>query len=314
MKINLEKIFSTQELDEIVEKIELHYPNISERRTNLNVTGINTRTFYHWKSLGLIDYEIEDNEKRSWVKLNIYEFVWLRIVQTARDFGLNISTLLKLKEISFYNATEFALQNIEEYKEIKRNIFKLSEEQLEIDLAMIKEMNEDIDFQSSEDRYIFSFLGILILTSILKEQEIFLIITKAKGLFEFSYYVHNELTNFSTDFIDDINNPHLMIPIKPIIEEFMEEPKNEKHLESWGFIKKDEKRILDAIRNKDFQELHLKRKNKQEDFIIEATIEEDVMNEKAKEIRRILGMNEYSEVNIKFRNDKHLYIKNKMKI
>jgi hypothetical protein len=58
----------------------------------------------------------------------------------------------------------------------------------------------------------------------------------------------------------------------------------------------------------------LKRKNKQEDFIIEATIEEDVMNEKAKEIRRILGMNEYSEVNIKFRNDKHLYIKNKMKI
>jgi hypothetical protein len=36
----------------------------------------------------------------------------------------------------------------------------------------------------------------------------------------------------------------------------------------------------------------LKRKNKQEDYIIEATFEEDVMNEKAKEIRRILGMNE----------------------
>ena len=51
-----------------------------------------------------------------------------------------------------------------------------------------------------------------------------------------------------------------------------------------------------------------------EDYIIEATFEEDVMNEKAKEIRRILGMNEYSEVNIKLRNDKHLFVKNKRKI
>jgi hypothetical protein len=84
MESYFSKIFSENELAEVMEKAELYFPKIAERKSNLTVTGINTRTFYHWKSQGLIDYEIEDNEKRSWVRLNIFEFVWLRIIKTSR--------------------------------------------------------------------------------------------------------------------------------------------------------------------------------------------------------------------------------------
>lgn len=314
METNFANIFSENEFAELVEKMELYFPQISDRKANLSITGINTRTFYHWKSQGLIDYEPEDNEKRSWVKLNIFEFVWLRIIQNSRDFGLNITTLLELKKESFFDIFEFIVENIDEYVETKRNIFKESDEKIEKELELIKEINLDDSYQSLEDKYVSSFLGTLIMTSIFKEYDILLIITKTKDSFEFSYYVHNPLINFSEDFFNELSKPHLTIPLRPIIKEFFEEPKNEKFLESWGFIRKEERKILDALRNKDFQELHLKRKNKQEDYIIEATFEEDVMNEKAKEIRRILGMNEYTEVNIKFRNDKHLFVKNKRKI
>lgn len=314
METNIANIFSENEFAELVEKIELYYPQISERKANLNITGINTRTFYHWKSQGLIDYDPEDKEKRSWVKLNIFEYVWLRIIQISREFGLNITSLLELKKVSFFNIFEFIEENIDQIIETKRNIFKESEEKIEKELELIKEINKYDSYQSSEEKYVSTFLGNLIMTSILKEYEVLLIITKTNDSFEFTYYLHNPLINFPEDFFNELNRPHLTIPLRPIIKEIFEEQKNEKFLESWGFIRKDEKKILDALRNKDFQELHLKRKNNQEDYIIEATFEEDVRNEKAKEILRILGMNEYSEVNIKLRNDKHLFVKNKRKI
>jgi hypothetical protein len=58
----------------------------------------------------------------------------------------------------------------------------------------------------------------------------------------------------------------------------------------------------------------IKRKRGTDDLIIDATIEEDVLAHKAKEIRRILGMNDYTEVTVKLRNDQHLYVKNKIKL
>jgi hypothetical protein len=38
------------------------------------------------------------------------------------------------------------------------------------------------------------------------------------------------------------------------------------------------------------------------------------MDEKAKEVRRILGLKEYEEIVIKYRNDKHVYVKNTRRI
>jgi hypothetical protein len=141
-----------------------------------------------------------------------------------------------------------------------------------------------------------------------------LIITKSNNLFDFTYVFYNQYVDIINEHTSIFEKPHLNIPIRQIIFEFLEEPRNEKYLDVWGFIRKDERKVLDALRNKDFVELIIKRKGQSEDFIIEATVEKDVMNEKAKEVRRILGMNEYQEVTVKLRNDKHLFIRNKMKL
>lgn len=39
-----------------------------------------------------------------------------------------------------------------------------------------------------------------------------------------------------------------------------------------------------------------------------------LMDQKANEVKRILGLNEYDEVTVKYRNDKHLYFKNKTRL
>jgi len=49
-------------------------------------------------------------------------------------------------------------------------------------------------------------------------------------------------------------------------------------------------------------------------MIIESVQDGDIMEQKAKEIRRILGLDAYSEITLKYRNDKHIYFKNKKRI
>ena len=49
-------------------------------------------------------------------------------------------------------------------------------------------------------------------------------------------------------------------------------------------------------------------------MILEAMIDGDILEQKAKEIKRILGLNQYSELTLKYRNDKHIYFKNKTRL
>jgi hypothetical protein len=315
METNLNKILSDSKYTELFQNIDLHYPRVTERIANLSITGINPRTFYHWKNEGLIDYFEDQNEiKRTWVRLNIFEFVWLKIIQTTRNFGLTISSLKELKEYSFLDIYDEISEDPELYKNFKKEILNEEEENIEKELSYIDLIQENKKNELQEDKILRTLISSIIFSVILTETDASLIITNRKESFDFCYVVFDQTTENVIKMLDVENQPHLNIPIRPIIKEFLEEPKNDKNLDYWGFIRKDERRILEAIRNKNFQELHLKRKNNQEDFIIEATFEKDVMDEKAKEIRRILGMNAYSEVNVKFRNDKHLFVKNKMKI
>jgi hypothetical protein len=81
----------------------------------------------------------------------------------------------------------------------------------------------------------------------------------------------------------------------------------------WGFINPKETKVLEAIRSKDFQSILIKI-NADETMVIEGTIETDLKDDKAKQVRRILGLKEYEEITIKYRNEKHLYLKNTQRL
>ena len=47
---------------------------------------------------------------------------------------------------------------------------------------------------------------------------------------------------------------------------------------------------------------------------IDVITSENITDEKAIHIRKILGLNEYDEINLKYRNSKNLYVKNKKRL
>jgi hypothetical protein len=73
-------------------------------------------------------------------------------------------------------------------------------------------------------------------------------------------------------------------------------------------------KVIEAIRKKDFKEITIKLESNKETIVIEIEKDGNILDQKAKEVKRILGLNEYSEVTIKYRNDKNLYFKNKTRI
>jgi hypothetical protein len=73
-------------------------------------------------------------------------------------------------------------------------------------------------------------------------------------------------------------------------------------------------KVIEAIRKRDFKEIIIKLDGNKKTIVIEIEKDGNILDQKAKEVKRILGLNEYSEVTIKFRNDKNLYFKNKTRL
>jgi len=303
----------------LMEKIDQIFPYITEKKAPLSISKISTRSYLHWKEMKLIDTDENSDEKRNWVKLNIYEFVWLEMINACRNFGLPIKDLQIMKtQLMDIPALEIA-KDIEDFQNALKGHYTsgkptYNEEEIRNQINSIMYISEIIEEIPIEDRIHLTVLGSQVNSLLLQNTYLKLRIFKEDDFLEILLLSDEQYDQYVELEPNQIIRPHITIDINDIIERFIGEPKNEKNLERWGFINKKERKVLDAIRNKDFSQIIIKRNNNSEDIQIEATLEDDILNEKAKQIRKILGLDEYSEVQIKYRNEKHLFIKSTKKI
>lgn len=68
-------------------------------REHVMQDGVSCRVMNHWESQGLL--ECERNNESGWRKFNLIEFVWFRIVQKLREFGLPLTKIEKAKAFYF---------------------------------------------------------------------------------------------------------------------------------------------------------------------------------------------------------------------
>lgn len=298
---------------EAFEALERIYPRITERKANLGMVGVNARTYIHWRDLGLVGDDYVKGDKKLWVKLNLYEYVWLRTIKTCRDFGIPIDVIKELKSVLICNFLNLIAEDLNGYIDFLTEDATFSLEKISEIKRLSEIAIEHKDEIPPEDFFITTLLGGLVNTVLIYKDEAYIIIYKTKDSFSFGSYTFKSMEGFEKYISEWVSVPHLNIPLKLFIEEFMEHPKNETNLEFWGFINKNEKKVLEALRRKDYKEIVIK-KNNDDDIIIEAIMDGNIIEQKAKEIKRLLGLNQYSEITIKFRNEKHLYFKNKTRL
>lgn len=296
-----------------IETVERLYPNLFEPTMNLSATGVSARTYFYWKKSGLVGIDNKKEEKE-WVKINLIEYVWIKLIVTMREFGVPFKKIKEVKELLFENWINEILKDKEEfYAEIRKNDSnsKFKIDQLE---KLIEASKDELDNSLEEFEIYYTLIASLILELLIKNDNGYIVLSKKENEFQFDYFNLKSFDDYKEYIAPLFDVPCLHIPIRSLLVDFLEDDKNDKHIHTISLLNFKEQKVIEAIRERKFKEIVIKPDNSKESIIIEIEKDGNILDEKAKEVKRILGLNEYSEVTVKFRNDKNLYFTNKTRL
>ncbi len=297
-----------------LQQLEKLYPKLYEPLMNLSVTGVSPRTYFYWKKSGLIATKENDTEEKGWVKINLIDYVWIKIIETMRDFGVPFEKIKETKELMFTNFISDLAKEKDDYIKFLREKTKVRETRIKIiEKALVL---AKIEMESSPEEFLVyhTILGGLLMDLLINNDKGYITISKKDNEYEIGYFSFKSMSDFQ-DFIEPLFDvPCLHIPIKSLIEDFIDDARTEKYIETISFLNLKEMKVINAIRERNFKEIVIKPDSNNKTITIDLEKDGDILDQRAKEVKRILGLNEYSEVTIKFRNEKHLYFKNKTRL
>lgn len=298
---------------DFIKKVKFHYPRIMERTIPLSATGVNSWTFFDWKSKGMIPFEAENENDR--VKLNLVEYVWVKVNSKLRQFGIPFKQLSNMKNL-IYNPEVF-IQAIKNWPEMIKHFEEskqYSAEQLLSAKRGLHFLSENIDENSIIDKPLFTIFASTVFNLLLMNETGVLFAFKSKSENEmiFTCLLHSAIQNMPME-TNPYNHDHIQILLNPILGELLEKDQLEKYSFSLGLLNSDEQKIIKAIRERNFTEIIIRLKGK-DDLVIDVTEELNINGDKANQIKKILGLNAYDEAFIKYRNQKEIYIKNKKRL
>ncbi len=309
-------------------KLQDYFPKLSEKKILLSEIGINPRTYNAWKEEGIIYNEEETihindkKEKRKWVYLDVFEALWLLIIVELRKFNLDLKTIKKLKEFLKENSDGIAAIKSLSEKDFQKLMTKLS-----------KELVENINLTKSKEEFIKSLhpdllaqninltnLGISIFGVLISKTFPSIIIKLNKEIEEFEFFIainnhfederKDELYKFYAEACSE--STFINVPIATIIARLFENEKIFDHCYDYGFFNNQEKQLFEAIRNKECDEIKIV-KHQSGDYTVNFSDTKEISGEEAKILRRTLGLKMYDRVEVIFRNENHLIIKNNNK-
>ena len=311
------------------------YPNLSERKVTISSLGVAHRVFFNWKDKGIIDYEhqltpedIANNVKRKKIELNAFEALWVLIIKELRTFNIGLNTIAKLKSFLF------SMPDFNFIKDLsQKDIMDIS------NVGLSKEMNSflsafELDIPSLVD-YVYNspefnkmyFTNISILTNaiLLSGQSPSIFMFKKPSVTDMAFQIFNPSLeskyyeyaqtdeDYRTDLIKGLTEHSMInIPIRPLFEQFFEKKSLLKYSNDFDLFTPAELKILKILKSRDFDKIIIHNTNNNQ-LIIESSSSEDVLGNKAIELRKILGLNDYERAEVIYRNHKNLVIVNTKK-
>jgi hypothetical protein len=301
------------------------YPKIFEKKIPLNLLDIPSRNYLHWKKENLLNTPKENKsdsiEKREKVLLNVFDALWLSIIKELREFNVDFPTIRAVKDILYSNILldQDKIDSTSKDEFINTILKYIPDEYQE----MIKPLLLDGSFLTLIDKIIdkkniilFQNIGGILSDVLIREISVSLIIKKNNGFVEVEF-LKNDTTNSYTIVAKTISNSiikdtFINVPMVPLIGNMFENSGFDKYNFQFDLFNQNEKKIIDALNDDLCKEIKVT-KHQSGDITLNLTFEEDVKNEHAKEVRRILGLKQYEKIELVYRNDKHLVINNTRK-
>ncbi len=307
LKENILKLESNlAKFPERVARFKELFPMVLQKEVPLSATGISPRVFFHWKKSGIVENDVKDAANRTWVRVNLFDFIWLRICDILRDFGLPLSEIGKAKNQLFTDQLADMTANRAQVFELLSRM-KISEEEKESFKECLDAILGLAHLLPPEEKIYTTTFGMMVLGALIERSPISLYVVRENKKNDF-LILPDDIFDKAPETRSLFQLPFLRIPLNNIIHDFLDEKKNEKYLPLIGLFSFKETQLLDAIRKGDFKEIIVKPADGGEEFIIEKVRRMDLFEEDVKKVKRIIGLKSYKEITLKQRNNKHLYV------
>jgi hypothetical protein len=256
----------------------------------------------YWRRHGLLPFF----QRGKWsIEISFAQFMWLRVLDTLREFGVSIKPMAQICDYFFKDAynDDLPRKNLLANKSVLDTKVSngTSTEDDESLLAEINRMLGDGVLMHGL-KFDINYFTKLITESIAMEMDAgFVVFTNGEVI---EYMGENYFSHRKTSF--DLTKPHIRLSVKYYLEEFVSKEDLKKLFEP-TMLNANEKEVLKALR-KNNTSITIKKKDGQI-VKIESTNEGTISDTKAKEIKDILGLRNYEEITISSRDDKTLIFK-----
>ena len=307
--------------------IQDFYPNLKEKRILRSHTGVEARIYNSWKQEGILWEEIklkQDSEKREWEYLNVFEALWLLVIVQLRKLNLNLEAIKSVRdflkqaanprlEIEKLTEEEFQKNIVSQYPPgiLEQHGGTITKE------AFLELLPKTIEIDNS---FIITNIGVMLYGVLIEKTSPSLIIelNNEKSNYDMAIAMNcHPNTKFKKDLYEFYTKKFsesmfVNLPILPIVEKLFEREDFEKHKLNYGLYTKQENQLLESIRENECTEVKII-KHKSGDITMNFSEQDDITGLKAKELRKLLGLKRYEKVEVTFRNENHMVIKNTQK-
>jgi DNA-binding transcriptional MerR regulator len=286
------------------------YKFLTTKRYSLKEIGITNKNVLDWSRSGLFLNEKPTKGRR---KYNILEYVWIKIIEQLRSFGVSIDSIRKIKDHLMMDTgvKELLISLLEEPEESYNNNAELKEiiELLEFGEEKIYP-NELVEYLETDDMLMAqTVMAGLVFGSFTDRIDYHLVIDQ-KGSSVISFGVPNR-KNIAMDYI--LNSSYLAIPIKSIIADFLTKEElglfEEKDILQLSFA---ERQVIEQLRKGNLISLLVKFNQDMEISLIETEENIDIKQAQGKLVDFIIR-NNYQEINYKTQDGKITCLRRKTK-
>jgi hypothetical protein len=302
-----------------------YYPLLTEKKIPLKPLDIHPRLYFNWKKEGLLNETVNEDEidpKRRKVFLSVFDALWILIIKELRNLNIDLKTILELKKFLF-SVVQLDNEKLAQFSKedfinsVLENIPFEYHEAVRLEFAE-KSIEALIDMIDEEMIIAFKYIGSLLTDVLLLHKAVSLVIIKEKSSSELDFVIVKNNSNATVEEkneLYEIYSKHLSndilinIPILSLVNKLFEDENLEKYCVGFGLFNANEKKLLKALHDDSCKKISII-KYDSEHITFDYTNVIDIKGENAKEIRKILGLKQYEKVELTYRNDKHLVIKN----
>ena len=299
------------DLETAFENLNVYYPKIFEPLAKPSDFGIGPREFFYWIKQGVIDIQKSETGQVAWNRLNMYDAIWIRLIQELRKFNIPFKVIVAIKVELFQSATAtlFSLDDslleqtlIEQNGAEKgRGVFK-DMQAIKADPKRLAKIMEKL----TDTHLAIHMYSVVVFQKAVKFH-FFIDEDKVELLAETNVIKEDYLLKI----LEERN--HLTINFYNLVAEFLVDIRFEKMNRDFGFISENEKILFDALKDNSIREINIK-KDQHNNTKFELTSTTELRADEVVQLKKLLRMNQYEEVRVVYRNDSHIILQNTHKI